>query len=77
MGDRPLKGTTDWVRSEVVLDVPETTLGLAFGALLVGLGELWLADLQLEIVGEDVPTTNLIRDQPGAPDRPVNLEFSE
>jgi hypothetical protein len=50
MQSRAVKGTNDWTRYEVVLDVPETALGLAFGSLLVGTGQVWADDLTLDVV---------------------------
>ncbi len=57
MENRPIKGTTDWKKYEVVLDVPEESIAIAFGILLGGEGQAWVDDLQLEVVGQDVPTT--------------------
>ena len=75
MQDRSIKGTTDWKRYDVVLDVPQNATGIFFGVLLSGTGMVWLSDAKFEIVGPDVPTTN------GAvrlkPDEPVNLVFQD
>lgn len=72
MEQRPVKGTSEWVRREVVLDVPRDAYAIAIGALLVGAGQVWLDDLRLETVGLDVPTTvqelTLL-------EAPVNLAF--
>ena len=57
MQDRPLMGTRDWKREEIVLDVPTNAIGITFGFLLSGSGQVWLDDLQMEIVGDDVPVT--------------------
>jgi len=57
MSRRPVSGTSDWKRYEVVLNVPEESLRLSFGALLYGEGQLWADDFELEIVGPDVPVT--------------------
>lgn len=57
MGDRPIKGTADWKKTEVVLDIPEKTNKIAFGTLLSGVGKVWIDDYQLEIVDQTVPTT--------------------
>jgi beta-lactamase regulating signal transducer with metallopeptidase domain len=57
MGQRPIKGTTDWTRYEVVLDVASSARNLAFGLLLDGPGQAWLNDLQFEIVDSNVATT--------------------
>jgi tetratricopeptide (TPR) repeat protein len=59
MSTRPIKGTSDWKNYEIVLDVPETSVNIAFGILLAGKGQVWLDDLKFEIVGKDVPTTGL------------------
>jgi len=59
MSNRTIKGTTDWKKYEVVLDVPEESIVIAFGILLEGEGQVWIDDLQLEVVGQDVPTTGL------------------
>jgi hypothetical protein len=75
MQDRPIKGTTDWQRYEVVLEVPADATGISFGMLLDGAGEVWLSSTKFEIVGLDVPTTSL--GEKKLPDNPVNLEFAE
>jgi hypothetical protein len=45
-----VKGTTDWTRYEVVLDVPEAALRLAFGPVLTGTGQVWADDFALDVV---------------------------
>jgi len=69
MQNRPIKGSLDWTSQAVVLDVPKPTAaadgspgamtGLFFGVLLNGKGQLWISNLQFEVVGSDVPTTDL------------------
>jgi hypothetical protein len=74
MRDRSIHGTTDWQRYDVVLDVPRDGIGIAFGALLQGTGEMWFDDLRLEVVGTDVPTTG----SPSVMQRqPLDLGFEE
>lgn len=75
MADRPIRGTVDWQRCEVVLDVPAEAEAIAFGVLLVGAGEAWLSDLAVEIVGGDVETTDKF--DHSLPDEPQNLDFTE
>jgi hypothetical protein len=58
MGKRPIKGTTDWTRYEVVLDVAPSAKDLAFGLLLDGPGQTWLNDLRFEIVDASVAVTD-------------------
>jgi hypothetical protein len=57
MQNRPIKGTTDWQKYEVVLDVPQDATGIFFGVLLSGSGTVWLNNVKLEAVEADVPTT--------------------
>lgn len=57
MEDRALHGPTDWTRVAVVLDVPRTAVGLTYGFMLDGGGQVWLDDLALEVVGPTVPVT--------------------
>ncbi len=59
MQNRPIKGTSDWTRYEIVLDVPPASIEIAFGILLQGVGEVWLDDVQFATVGSDVPTTGM------------------
>ncbi len=75
MGDRPIKGTTDWQRYQVVLDVPDSAVDIVFGMLLNGPGEVWLNDTDIEVVSTSVPTTG--RTEPAAlVDEPRNLRFT-
>ncbi len=57
MQSRPIRGTVDWRKYEVVLDVPQQTVGIYFGVLLAGSGQVWLSNVQLEAVSEGVQTT--------------------
>ena len=75
MQNRPLKGTAGWKKFEVVLDVPQDATGIFFGVLLDSMGEVWLSDLKFEVVGTDVPTTD-IRPKP-LRSGPVNLDFQQ
>jgi len=57
MGKYPIKGTSNWQKYEVVLDVPEDSIKICYGVILSGEGQVWIGDLKFETVGEDVPTT--------------------
>jgi hypothetical protein len=70
MQNRPIKGTADWQRYEVVLDVPQESINIAFGILLHGIGQVWISDIQFASVGSDIPTTG-----ESLSDQPTNLEF--
>ncbi len=74
MQDRPVKGTTDWKKYEIVLDVPADASSLAYGALLAGTGQVWFDNIDFEIVDNSVPTTgkwiNTLKE-------PTNLNFEQ
>jgi erythromycin esterase len=82
MNDRRLKGSKDWTKCEVVLDVPEKATAITFGLLLSGNGKAWLDDVTLEAVGKDVKVTNMLdkelpseADEGDFPEKPTNLDF--
>lgn len=72
MEQRPVRGTSEWVRREVVLNAPTDAYAIAIGALLVGAGQIWVDDLSLDVVGSDVPTTIA---EEALSQSPVNLNF--
>jgi hypothetical protein len=86
---RPLLGTSDWHKVEIILDVPNDALGITFGALMSGRGQLLVDDMQLEIIPATGLTTNLLAGftdsglDPAAvtafyatrPTTPTNLDF--
>jgi len=87
-----IKGTSDWQKREVVLDVPTEAIGISIGLILNGKGTIWADDFQLETVSLDVPSTDIglpqrpwdskMREQmqerySRAPEQPVNLNFEE
>jgi hypothetical protein len=76
MQSRPIKGTSDWTQYQVVLDVPESADEIAFGILLTGKGNLWLDDVNFELVGQDVPATGTsMKDD--SKKGPSNLDFED
>jgi len=77
MQDRAVKGTTDWKKYEIVLDVPNNASNMAFGALISGTGQIWFDDLTFEIVNTSVPTTAKGMPSPQLSDKPVNLSFED
>src|SRR5688572_5857426 len=82
MAPRGIKGTTDWTRYEIVLDVAEEAATLHYGALLEREGQVWVDSLKLETVTLDVPLTGtpLPPRTPGprrTPPPPQNLDFDK
>ena len=72
MQDRPIKGTTDWARVEIVLDVPREAKDMAFGIMLSRDGEVWLDDLKFDVVKKSVPVTGRSGQTANGPS---NLDF--
>jgi hypothetical protein len=58
MQNRPIRGTLGWKQYAIVLDVPQESNGIFFGILLAGPGQVWLMNVQFEIVSSTVPTTS-------------------
>ena len=59
MQNRPVKGTTEWRKYQIVLDVPADANQISYGALIDKKGQLWFDDVKLEIVGNDIPVTDM------------------
>ena len=75
--DRSIKGTTDWTKYEIVLDVPLNASNLAYGALLVGTGQIWFDNIKFEVVDNSVPTTGEGKEALMPRKEPVNLDFEK
>lgn len=73
--DRSIKGTTDWTKYEIVMDVPHKASNIAYGALLVGTGQIWFDKLSFEIVDNTVATTNSDKEAYLPNKEPMNLDF--
>jgi hypothetical protein len=85
-GDRFVKGTTDWTKVEIVLDVPDADADIQIGVLASGKGKAWFDDLAVEVVGKDVKPTNAFespapydkkRPRAEVPAKPANLGFED
>ncbi len=73
MSDRPIKGDTDWIKYEIVLNVPLESSDLNYGVLLNGTGKVWFDQLSIEIIGNidaEYNSTSL-------PDKPTNIDFED
>jgi hypothetical protein len=57
MGSRPIRGTSDFKRYEVVLDVDPAATKIAYGTLLAEGGRVWIDAPSLEVVSTSVATT--------------------
>lgn len=75
MNNRPVKGTQDWQEASIVLDVPQDASALAYGFFVSGGGKMWVNGQNIEVVGPEVPTTNMITKKTALPTSPRNLGF--
>jgi hypothetical protein len=76
MRGRTIKGTTDWTKYEIVLDVPSNSKTINYGVLLGWTGKIWFDNLKLEEVDKSVQVTNLMNEN-NFPTQPINLDFEE
>lgn len=77
MQDRPVTGTSDWTKCEIVLDVPEESGTLNFGVLLSGTGRIWFDNISFEILDNKTPVKSKDLDALPFPGKPENLDFEE
>lgn len=75
--DRSVKGTTDWTKYEIVLDVPLEASNLAYGALLAGTGKIWFDNITFEVVDNSVETTGEGKEKLMPIKSPANLDFEK
>ncbi len=80
--DRSIKGTTDWKKYEIILNVPDNASNIAYGALLSGTGQIWFDNLNFEIVAPVILTTGIEMETNSSTytshlKEPVNLDFEK
>ncbi|MFO7524372.1 MAG: hypothetical protein R6W68_02875 [Ignavibacteriaceae bacterium] len=73
---REIKGTTDWKKYNVVLDIPSNSKTINFGVMLGGNGKVWFDNFNLEEVDKSVQVTNLMKENK-LPNKPINLDFEQ
>ena len=76
MRDRTIRGTTDWKKYEIVLDIPSNSKTINYGVLLSGQGKVWFDNMKLGEVDKSVAVTNTTTELK-YPKEPVNLDFEE
>jgi hypothetical protein len=77
MQDRPIKGTTDWTKCEITLNVPEESGTINFGVLMSGTGKIWFDNISFEILDNAIPKVSKDSIALTVPEKPVNLDFEE
>lgn len=76
MSNRPIVGNSDWVKYEIVLDVPESSSEISFGVLLDGKGQIWFDKFELKVVGAESPVTDQLKNKFERTE-PYNLDFEQ
>jgi hypothetical protein len=69
---QPLYSTARWQKRDTVLYVPEDSDRIAYGVVLEGQGQVWIDDVQLEIVDSQMLLASA--DQ-SVEQQPTNLDF--
>jgi len=76
MSDRPIVGSSDWAKYEIVLDVPVNSSEISFGVLLDGKGQIWFDKFELKIAGTSSPVTDQLKNKVIKAE-PSNLDFEQ
>ena len=63
MMDRPVSGTSDWTKCEIVFDAT-SKCSINYGFILSGKGKIWVDNLSFEIVDSSVTKTAQYLDAP-------------
>jgi hypothetical protein len=89
MYNRPIIGTKDWTKCEIIFDVPIAKCSLNFGFILSGEGKIWFDNVSFEIVSGSTDKTTFILNEvfhdeylnqipQELPEKtPVNLDFED
>jgi len=91
MDPRPVIGSTEWKKYEIVFDVPHRCV-VFYGLITNGTGKIWFDHINFEVVDNSIPKTtwllndsfpqyylDQVKDLPlQLPEKyPVNLDFEE
>ncbi|MEK4197957.1 hypothetical protein [Cytobacillus sp. FSL K6-0265] len=71
-----IKGSNDWGKYSIVLDVPINSISIDIGFILYGEGKLWINTAQLSEVTNKYSSTHT-NGRPNLSTKPINLNFCE
>ncbi len=77
MQDRPVTGTSEWTKCEIVMDVPPESGSLKYGVLLSCVGKIWFDNVSFEILDNANRVISADSTASGFPEKPANLDFEE
>lgn len=73
MQDRPIKGTKRWTDYKIILEVPSDAIGISYGVLINGTGQVLIDRFEFEIIDDKTESTgNMIKLS-----KPTNTNFEE
>ncbi len=58
--DRSIRGTNDWKKYDIVLNVPSNAINMAYGGAISGTGQIWFDNLTFEVVDTNSVTGVII-----------------
>lgn len=67
MNNRPITGTMDWKKYEIIFDVPASKCTINYGLVLVGSGKAWIDNVSFEIVDKSTTKTARYSNVPLSP----------
>jgi transcriptional regulator with XRE-family HTH domain len=73
MQDRPIVGTTEWIKCEITLNVPKESSTLNYGVLLRGKGIIYFDRVSFEILGDMTDDKTISK----IPEKPSNIDFED
>jgi len=84
MDNRPIIGTNDWQKCEIIFDVPPSNYEIFFGVFLKGPGKIWVDNVSFDIVDQSTIKTSHILNRPIPSDynlrergKALNLDFED
>ena len=85
MDNRPIIGTNDWQKCEIIFDVPPSNYTINFGVFLHGRGKIWVDNISFDIVDKSTIKTTHILNNPLPPNfnikenrgEALNLDFED
>jgi hypothetical protein len=80
MRDRQIKGTTNWTKYEIIMNVPTNSNDMNFGVLLNGTGKVWIDNISFEVIGVSTEKFNdslNIGISKKLLSKPTNLDFEK
>ena len=77
MQDRPVTGTSDWTKYQIIMEVPAASGSLKYGVLMSGTGKIWFDNVSIEILDNLISNISTDTTASEYPEKPANLDFEE